>query len=116
MPKLNTITLYTLEGTCGDDSHLYATREQYQQIMEEMLREKGYVPVHNLRVRWTLNWNSETDTYDFEIAMYGIYVGKREAKKIKLWDGELDEFYYEVQRDSDFEDSDADWRERPVGD
>ena len=48
------------------------------------MREQGYVPILDLDIQFSLLYDEEQDLYEFDIVVYGVYVGK---KKAHLYEG-----------------------------
>ena len=53
----------------------------YMKILEEQMREQGYVPRLELGMEWSTVRTKEH--YEFEISVYGSYVGKASAWAIE---------------------------------
>jgi hypothetical protein len=48
------------------------------------MREQGYVPILDLDIQFSLLYDEPQDLYEFDIVVYGVYVGK---KKAHLYEG-----------------------------
>ena len=56
-------------------------QSMYMKILEEQMREAGYVPRLELGMEWTTT--RQKSHYEFEISVYGSYVGKASAWSIE---------------------------------
>lgn len=72
------------QGQIHDDSAIPRLRKQYEHIIEEDMRSQGYVPILDLDIQFSLSYDEPNDIYDFDIIIYGVYVGK---KKSYLYEG-----------------------------
>ena len=75
------IKKFTIDGQIYDEADVMRLREQYNQIMDSYLREKGYVPHLDLDPVFSLDYNG--NIFEFKITWYGIYLGKAKAKCYK---------------------------------
>ena len=73
-----------MQGQIHDDSAIPRLRSQYEQLIESDMREQGYVPILDLDIQFSLLYDEINDIYDFDIVVYGVYVGK---KKAHLYEG-----------------------------
>lgn len=78
------IKQFGFDGVIADDSALPRMRSQYQKIVEEGMRDSGYVPVRDLDPVFKISYNEANNSYSFSIFLHGIYVGK---KKSRQYDG-----------------------------
>lgn len=78
---------FTFGGEIVDDSALLRLRAEYQRLLIQGMRDVGCVPVLDLDTLWSTSYNQETETYDFTISMYGVYVGRRKAFSIEGMSG-----------------------------
>jgi len=74
------IKRFSLEGQIYDDAVIPRLKEQYIMILDNMMRIKGFVPRIDIDPDFTIDYNG--NYYNFELSVYGIYVGKRNAEKI----------------------------------
>lgn len=82
-----------ISGRYKDDAKILEIKSKYENILEEQLRSKGYVPVLNINPQWHTSWDREAQVYEFVMVMYGVYVGKNKAKTTVGWDSELGKMY-----------------------
>jgi hypothetical protein len=75
---------FGMQGQIHDDSAIPRLRLQYERLIESDMREQGYVPILDLDIQFSLLYDEEQDLYEFDIVVYGVYVGK---KKAHLYEG-----------------------------
>lgn len=73
-----------MQGQIHDDSAIPRLRKQYEHMIEDDMRTQGYVPILDLDIQFSLDYDEINDIYNFDIVLYGIYVGK---KKSYLYEG-----------------------------
>lgn len=69
---------FDFDGVINDDKDLMRLRQQYHEIAEEYMRNKGYIPHFDLDPIFTIEYT--TKGYLFKYTRYGVYVGKVKAK------------------------------------
>lgn len=89
--KAKTVHPRTLDGEFNQDIKFVA-RDRFQTVIEDMMRESGYVPVIDRDTEWYTRWIEDTDRYGFKIVMYGVYVGPKKAEQILGYLEETKEF------------------------
>lgn len=82
-----------LTGTYKDDKDILKIKDQYQSLLEDKMRAAGRVPVLNINPLWRTSWDNDKEHYDFEITMFGVYIGKRKAQEVIGWDSLEDKWY-----------------------
>ncbi len=73
-----------MQGQIHDDAAIPRLRLEYERLIESDMREQGYVPILDLDIQFSLLYDEEQDQYEFDIVVYGVYVGK---KKAHLYEG-----------------------------
>lgn len=81
------IKRFGFDGEIGDCKDFIRTRETFAQMILTQMREDGYVPVLDIGPLWSTSYKAETQTFDFIISLYGVYVGTRKAQEIEGFDG-----------------------------
>jgi hypothetical protein len=79
---------FGISGQINDDSSIPRLRQEYQYLMEQDMRSQGYVPMLDLDVQFWLDYNEQQDIYNFEIVLYGVYVGKKKAYQYEGFSGQ----------------------------
>ena len=74
------IKRFGLVGEIYDDSHIVRLKDQYEFMIVSAMKELGYVPRFDIDIDFTVSYNGKT--FDFEMSVYGAYVGKAKAKCI----------------------------------
>lgn len=75
---------FGMQGQIHDDAAIPRLRIEYQKLIETDMREQGYVPILDLDVQFSLSYDEPNDLYEFDIVVYGVYVGR---KKSHLYEG-----------------------------
>lgn len=60
-----------------DDSDMIRIRAQYESLLTQDMRGKGYLRVLDLDPSFSVEFNGET--WVFLMTLYGVYVGKKQA-------------------------------------
>ena len=74
------IKRFGLEGEIYDDSHIVRLKDQYVFMITSVMRKHGYVPRYDIDPDFTIGYNGKT--FEFQLSVYGVYVGKERAKWI----------------------------------
>ena len=74
------IKRFDLEGEIYDDSHIVRLKSEYIRMLENAMRNYGYVPRLDIDTDFTLRYNGRT--FDFRLSVYGVFVGKDKAQCI----------------------------------
>jgi hypothetical protein len=80
------IKRFPLDGIMNDDSDFIRLRAQFETLLIHQMRSDGYIPVLDLGPMFSTLLRSDGH-YDFELTVYGVYVGKVKAWKIEGMDG-----------------------------
>jgi hypothetical protein len=70
---------FTITGTIGDDAHFIKARENYERIIVQQMRDKGYVPVLDMNPQFSLSYIEQKNQYGFILIMFGVFVGKAKS-------------------------------------
>jgi hypothetical protein len=60
-----------------DDSDMIRIKAQYESLLSQDMRGKGYARVLDIDTNFSVQFTGET--WSFLMTMYGVYVGKRKA-------------------------------------
>jgi hypothetical protein len=75
---------FSIHGEATDQEAIIRLRPQIEDMIEEQMREKGYVP--SLDITPELYWeyiNEEgKERFVYAVIMYGVFVGKKKSKEI----------------------------------
>lgn len=69
---------FDFEGIISDEKDIIRLRQQYENIAENYMRAKGYIPHYDLDSVFTIEYTKQG--FKFKYTRYGIYVGKAKAK------------------------------------
>lgn len=68
-----------------DSGTFVSARDALIQEVEATMRDEGYVPVVDLIPQFTRMFKPETGTFDFELSVYGAFVGEDKAWEVRAW-------------------------------
>jgi hypothetical protein len=75
------IKRFSIDGSIYDDSYVPRLRDQYEMILRSKMRNKGFCRRMDIDAEFTLEYTGKG--YEFELSLYGVYVGKRKAQWIE---------------------------------
>lgn len=73
------ISKFSLDGEINDTSNIVQQKERLVNFLETQMRDEGCVPALDLEPQFTLDYNRESETYNFTLSVYGIEIGKEEV-------------------------------------
>ena len=79
---------FGMQGEIHDDAAIPRLRAEYERLIESDMREQGYVPILDLDTQFSLLYNEEQDTYEFDIVVYGVFVGKKKSHMYEGFSGQ----------------------------
>jgi hypothetical protein len=82
------IKRFSLEGSIYDDSAIWRLKKEYSDLLMMEMKISGYVIRLDIAPDFTIEYNEKTQTFEFELSIYGIYVGKRKSEWIFGIDGQ----------------------------
>jgi hypothetical protein len=100
-----TLKRFGLDGSIYDDSAIWRLKIEYVRLIILQMRLSGYVPRIDIAPDFTIEYNDRTESFNFELSIYGIYVGKRksewifgvdESRVIPIHQNKLEEYLREV--------------------
>ena len=80
---------FFLDGKIHDDSAIGRLKTEYIRLVTAEMRLSGYVPRLDIDPDFTIEFNSITEYFTFQLSMYGIYVGRKKSKWITGIDGTI---------------------------
>ena len=72
------INRFEFNGSIHDESDIPRMKAQYESILEDYMRSKGYLRNFDIDPVFTIDYNGKN--FNFIISVYGSYVGKAKAK------------------------------------
>jgi hypothetical protein len=76
------IRKFNLSGVIHDDSAIARLREEYTRLIVTEMRSCGCVPRFDIDLDFTIDYNETKEYFEFEITIYGTYVGRRQSEWI----------------------------------
>lgn len=73
---------FSLDGVIHDDSSFVRLRAEYINLITTEMRLLGYVPRLDINPDFTIDYNEIKKYFEFEISLYGVYVGKKKSQWI----------------------------------
>lgn len=77
-----------MQGKIHDDSAIPRLRKQYEHMIEEDMRMNGYVPILDLDIQFSLEYDESNDTYEFDLVIYGVFVGRKKSQDYEGFSGQ----------------------------
>jgi hypothetical protein len=62
-------------------------KDEYIRLLASEMRLSGYVQRLDIDTDFTIEYNEKAETFQFELSIYGIYTGKKQAEWIQGIDG-----------------------------
>lgn len=81
------IKRFSLDGVIHNDSLIGRLKDEYVRLLVSEMRLSGYVPRIDIDTDFTIRYNETAETFEFELSIYGIYTGKKQAECIQGIDG-----------------------------
>ena len=69
---------FSLDGSIYDDSFIPRLKEEYIKILETQMKLQGFSPRLDIDPDFTIEYNGKF--YNFELSLYGTFVGKKNAQ------------------------------------
>ena len=79
------IKRFSMDGKIISSTAFARMQAIYSEVLEEQMTDAGYVPRLDLDPEWTTSYNKSH--YEFEISVYGTYVGRKRAKCLEGVEG-----------------------------
>ena len=73
---------FGLNGSIYSDSALIRLKQEYIDLLNTEMKLMGYVPRLDIDIDFTIEYNRQKHYFEFELSIYGIFVGKKKAKWI----------------------------------
>jgi hypothetical protein len=76
------IKRFGLNGNIHDDSAFIRLKAEYIRLLITEMRLSGYAPRFDINPDFTLKYNEQGQYFEFELSVYGVYVGKKKSEWI----------------------------------
>jgi hypothetical protein len=76
------IKRFGLSGNIHDDSAFARLKAEYTRLLMTEMRLTGYAPRFDINPDFTLKYNEQHQYFEFELSIYGVYVGKKKSEWI----------------------------------
>ena len=81
------IKRFGLDGIILDDSKIARLKSEYVRLLWAEMRLSGYIPRLDIDLDFTIQYNEQREYFEFELSVYGVFVGKRKSEWIIGLDG-----------------------------
>jgi hypothetical protein len=81
------IKRFGIDGVIYDDSSIARLRYEYERLLMSEMRLSGYAIRLDIEPDFTIEYNSKSENFTFELSLHGIYVGKKKSEWIEGIDG-----------------------------
>lgn len=95
------IKRFSIKGNIFDDSAVMRLRAEYRRLLSIEMMVSGYATRLDIPEDFTIEYNNKYNYFEFELSIYGIYVGKRQSEWIIGVDGTTP-IYTEKNRSKEF--------------
>ena len=79
------IKRFHVHGVIHTDSAIPRFKDEYIRLLTSAMRERGYVVRVDIAPDFTIMYDGRS--YEFELSVYGIYLGRKRAQCIEFLDG-----------------------------
>jgi len=76
------IKRFSLDGNIHDDSAIARLKIEYLNLLATEMKLSGYVPRIDINPDFTIRYNEQHKYFEFELSIYGVYVGKKKSEWI----------------------------------
>jgi len=76
------IKRFHLDGVIHDDSVIGRLKTEYIRLLTTEMKNLGYALRIDIDPDFTIMYNESKEIFEFELSLYGIYVGKKKSKWI----------------------------------
>lgn len=81
------IKKFDLKGQISDEATIPRLKEEYIRLVVISMKNQGYVPRFDIEADFTVDYNEKKQYFEFELSIYGTYVGKKKSECIIGIDG-----------------------------
>ena len=62
-----------------DDSDMIRVRAQYESLLVQDMRNKGYIPVLDMAPHFSVDYDNKNHKWKFFLTVFGTYIGKKRS-------------------------------------
>ncbi len=74
------IKIFKLAGIIKDDAAIGRLRTEYIRILTQDMRDNGYALRLDIDPDFTIQYNSKHEYFEFNLSIYGTYIGRKKSK------------------------------------
>ncbi len=83
------IKRFFLDGIINDDVSIGRLRQEYVRLLNIEMKLNGYAPRLDIDPDFTIYYNHTKDYYEFQLSVYGTYLGRKKTECIQGMDGTI---------------------------
>lgn len=76
------IRKFNLNGVISDEAVIWRLKDEYVRLLVSEMRLAGYVPRLDIVPDFTVDYNEKKQFFEFELTLYGIYIGRKQSEWI----------------------------------
>lgn len=73
---------FNLDGVISDEAVIWRLKNEYVRLLTTEMRLAGYVPRLDIVPDFTVDYNEQKKFFEFELTIYGIYIGRKQSEWI----------------------------------
>jgi hypothetical protein len=73
---------FNLDGVISDEAVIWRLKDEYIRLLVSEMRLAGYVPRLDIVPDFTVDYNEQKKFFEFELTLYGIYIGRKQSEWI----------------------------------
>jgi hypothetical protein len=81
------IKKFSLNGLINDEASMPRLKTEYIKLIVSQMKIKGFVPRFDIEPDFTIDYNEKKHYFEFELSIYGIYIGRKQTECIMGIDG-----------------------------
>jgi hypothetical protein len=81
------IKRFSLEGNIHDEAAIGRLKQEYVRLLKSEMILTGYAPRLDIDPDFTIFYNHEKEIFEFQLSLYGTYLGKNKTQWITGIDG-----------------------------
>ena len=81
------IKKFSLNVLINDEASMPRLKTEYIKLIVSQMKIKGFVPRFDIEPDFTIDYNEKKHYFEFELSIYGIYIGRKQTECIMGIDG-----------------------------